>query len=219
MTQQRLTIAIQKKGRLNNQSLELLARCGLQPQLRPNALVCQCKNLPIDLLLVRSCDIPTLVANGSCDLGIVGQNTLQEKQNNMPVLQPLGFGRCRLSIATLKGSGYQNAQDLAGKRIATSYTSLLQSYLQQRKIDASILPLSGSVEIAPRLAMADAICDLVATGQTLADNDLQEIITLMRSEAVLIQTPSSLPKEKEETIALLLRRMDTALNSTAARMN
>lgn len=214
MQKRRLKIALQKKGRLNNDSLDLLRRCGLKINLKNNALLCHIQNLPIDLLFVRDDDIPTLVSEGICDIGIVGNNVLQEKQYaDLNSIKTLGFGQCRLSIAVPNDTTFNDVSNLANKRIATSYPNLLKAYLNKNKINASVIILAGSVEIAPRLNIADAICDLVSTGQTLEENNLRETRTIFKSEAVLIKSSEVLDSERSSILDLLQRRIDGVLQA------
>ena len=215
MQPERLKIAIQKKGRLNDASLDLLARCGIKCHVTKNSLIARAENMPIDILFVRDDDIPTMVMDDVCDLGIVGENTLLEKElsqkNNgassqYDLIMNLGFGKCRLSIAIPEESNIERVTELDNLRLATSYTCLLQQYLTENSIKAKVLELAGSVEIAPKLGMADAICDLVSTGRTLEENNLKEMITILNSQAVLIQSQVELSDEKKEIIELLCRR-------------
>ncbi|OJY46417.1 MAG: ATP phosphoribosyltransferase [Legionella sp. 40-6] len=207
----RLRLALQKKGRLAEESLTLLQQCGLKFRIKPNALITHIENFPIDLLFVRDDDIPTLVLDGLCDGGIVGQNMLYESSlaqpplNDWEVIAPLAKCTCRLSIAVNDTFYYKDISDLSGKRIATSYPNLLQQYLQAKQIKSEILTLSGSVEVAPRMGMADAICDLVSTGQTLEENQLKEVQTIMHSEAVLIKNKNT--HSFPELFTLLARRI------------
>jgi len=210
----RLRIAVQKKGRLNTESMVLLERCGLKLHANKDSLYCHCENLAIDLLFVRDDDIPGLVRNNLCDVGIVGENVLLEQQlqnthqAHSIIEQNLGFGRCRLSIAFPAEKNYQSIADLQGLRIASSYPHLLADFLKKQTIAAEITTISGSVEIAPRLDMADAICDLVSTGRTLEENNLVEVLCVMQSQAVLIRAPQALAAEKMATLDLLLRRIN-----------
>lgn len=221
----RLRIAIQKKGRLNNESLDLLNRCGLKMRATPNALFCHVENQPIDILFVRDDDIPTLVIDEVCDLGIVGQNVLFEKASgdagfshaSVDTIKKLGFGRCRLSIAIPKEKTFSDPTSLADLRIATSYPQLLADYLLKNKLNSTIMTLSGSVEIAPRLDMADAICDLVSTGRTLEENNLKEVDQVIHSEAVLIKSKQSLDTEKEMTCDFLLRRIHSVIKAQESK--
>ncbi len=208
----RLRFALQKKGRLSDESISLLQRCGLKFRIKPNALLTHVDNFPIDLLFVRDDDIPTLVFDGLCDGGIVGENVLLEASLAQPSktynqLLALGSCTCRLSIAAPESFDYQGPGSLDGKRIATSYPYLLKQYLDERKICAQSLILSGSVEVAPRMGMADVICDLVSSGQTLEDNKLYEVDTVLQSQAVFIQTQKKFTSEEQDLFDMLARRI------------
>ncbi|MEP6484964.1 MAG: ATP phosphoribosyltransferase, partial [Rudaea sp.] len=213
----RLRVAIQKSGRLSEASQDLLARCGLKFRQSRDKLFCFGESLAIDLLLVRDDDIPGLIAQGVCDLGIVGRNVQSEQMLAAKAsavamaateLRSLGFGRCRLSIALPHDTAYESASDLTGLRIATTYPALLGDWLRAQHVDAEIVVLSGSVEIAPRLGTADAICDLVSSGATLIANQLREVAHVLESEAVLIGPDLAPPDERGELRELLLRRVD-----------
>jgi ATP phosphoribosyltransferase len=213
-TKQRLRIAIQKNGRLNTDSLELLAKCGLKIKPSKNSLLCHVEKFPIDFLFVRDDDIPTLVMDGVCDLGIVGENVLFEQINqNFNMIKKLGFGKCRLSIAVPEDKNFTGPESLNNMRIATSYPNLLKKYIKQNNITAEILVISGSVEIAPGLNMADAICDLVSSGRTLEENKLKEVDCIIQSQAVLIQTQKELSPEKLLSSELLLNRIESVLKA------
>jgi len=203
----RLRIAVQKSGRLAEASQDLLARCGLKFRQSRDKLFCFGESLAIDLLLVRDDDIPGLIAQGVCDLGVVGRNVLRE-QTGAIELRTLGFGRCRLSIALPNDAAYASPSDLRGLRIATTYPQLLGAWLREQKIEAQIVVLSGSVEIAPRLGTADAICDLVSSGATLAANQLREVATVIESEAVIAGPANPPLDERAELRELLMRRVD-----------
>jgi len=209
----RIKIAIQKSGRLHDESLQLLVRCGLTIRYSKDSLFCQCENLPIDLLLVRDDDIPTLVQDDVCDLGIVGENVLQEKlslqESDVHVLKKLNYGFCRLAIAVPKETNDQVMSFLNGKRIATSYPNILQRYLSENKMNATIIYLSGSVEVAPRMGVAEAICDLVSTGQTLSANNLKPVADVLNSQAVLICKNNAV--KASHIVELLLRRLEGVL--------
>ncbi|WP_430390431.1 ATP phosphoribosyltransferase [Dyella sp. 20L07] len=221
----RLRIAMQKSGRLTEPALELLNRCGLTFRQSRDKLFCFGEGEPVDLLLVRDDDIPGLIAQGVCDLGIVGRNVLSEFQftagRDAPELaewRPLGFGRCRLSIAVPQELDYREASQLQGQRIATSYPGLLGEWLRARGIEAGVVTLAGSVEIAPRLGTADAICDLVQSGGTLVANQLREAEVLLESEAVLAG-PQVLPSdERGDMIDLLLKRLDGVIQVRESRL-
>lgn len=208
----RLRLAIQKKGRLFKDSVALLKRCGLKFCINENSLLVPVENFPIDLLLVRDDDIPTLVFDRVCDGGIVGDNVLIEQSLAKPTkryqrLMELELCRCRLSIAVPEGFEFQNAGSLEGKTIATSYPLLLQRYLDDNRVNARTLTIAGSVEIIPKLNMADAICDLVSSGRTLADNNLQEAEKIFESQAIFIRADKTLTQEQDEIFELLLSRI------------
>ncbi|WP_266182559.1 ATP phosphoribosyltransferase [Dyella humicola] len=221
----RLRIAMQKSGRLTEPALDLLNRCGLTFRQSRDKLFCFGEGEPVDLLLVRDDDIPGLIAQGVCDLGIVGRNVLGEYQltagREGPALsewRPLGFGRCRLSIAVPQELDYHDAAQLNGQRIATSYPGLLGEWLRTRGVQAGVVTLAGSVEIAPRLGTADAICDLVQSGGTLVANQLREAEVLLESEAVLAG-PQTLPAdERGDLIELLLKRLDGVIQVRESRL-
>lgn len=221
----RLRIAMQKSGRLTEPALDLLNRCGLSFRQSRDKLFCFGEGEPVDLLLVRDDDIPALIAQGVCDLGIVGRNVLGEFQltagRDIEPLQewrPLGFGRCRLSIAVPQEFDYQSPQHLAGRRIATSYPGLLGAWLGRHGVAAGVVTLAGSVEIAPKLGTADAICDLVQSGGTLVANQLRETEVLLESEAVLAG-PVTLPvDERGDMIELLLKRLDGVIQVRESRL-
>jgi ATP phosphoribosyltransferase len=188
----RIKIAVQKSGRLADNSLELLKRCGLNISRGKDQLICYGENMPVDVLLVRDDDIPALVADGTCELGIVGRNVLLEKTaarggaEAVSTVCDLDFGHCRLALAVPKGTAYEGVESLRGKRIATSYPGILDTWLSERSVAADVVVFAGAVEIAPQLGRADLICDLVSTGSTLAANDLVEVESVLESHAVVI---------------------------------
>ena len=217
MDELRVKVAVQKAGRLADPSVDLLVRCGLKLSRGKDQLVGYGENLPLDVLFVRDDDIPDLVQQDVCDLGLVGLNVLEEKRLELSArghparfqcVRTLDFGRCRLALAIPQGSAWDGTRSLRGRRIATTYPLLLAQYLRERDIDAEIVTLSGAVEIAPRLGRADLICDLVATGSTLQANHLREVETVLESHAVLIRTPLDLPAAKHEWVQRLLMRVD-----------
>ena len=219
-SEQRIKIAVQNNGRLTAHSLDLLERCGLRFRQSKDQLFCYGENLPIDILLVRDDDIPGLVHDDVCDLGIVGLNVVAEKRLEFSYagkdalyrqVFDVDFGHCRLSLAAPQAVQYRGPEDLRNKRIATSYTNLLRNYLDTRQIAAEIVYFSGAVEIAPQLGKADFICDLVSTGATLTANSLRELETLLDSEAVIIQTLKPLAAAKQALIDKLLKRLDGVL--------
>lgn len=214
----RIRIALQKSGRLAEDSLNLLKSCGLHIARGKDQLLCRVKELPIDALLVRDDDIPQFVSSGICDLGIVGENVFAEKKNGTAdfaavILERLGFSQCRLVLAVPDSGSIDRVDDLAQTTIATSYPHLLDAYLAKQGIKATALEMSGSVEVAPRLKIADAICDIVASGATLAANGLRELATVLNSEALLIRPKASLTPEKDAIVQRLLTRMRGALRA------
>lgn len=182
----KLRIAVQKSGRLHEDSMALLKECGISLLKSNRKLKTEAANFPLEVFFLRDDDIPQYVAEGVADIGIVGENVLLETKADVSIAERLGFGKCRLSIAVPRGSGITAMEDLAGKRIATTYANVLGNYLQEKGIHAEIHEISGSVEIAPNIGLAEAICDIVSTGSTLVANGLQEMQVIMRSEAVLI---------------------------------
>lgn len=217
MASDRTRIALQKSGRMADDSLNLLKSCGLHIDRSRDQLFCRIKELPIDLLLVRDDDIPGFVSNGICDLGIVGENVFSEARASADgalaarVLERLGFSLCRLSIAAPDGGVIRTVSDLTAATIATSYPHLLQGFLAANGISAKTLVMTGSVEVAPRLRIADAICDIVSSGATLAANGLRELAVVLRSEALLVRSAQEFSAEKEQTTHRLLERMRGAL--------
>jgi len=212
----RLRIAIQKSGRLTDNSLDLLARCGLRFSRARDQLVCFGENLPLDILLVRDDDIPGLVQEDACELGIVGQNVIAERRLTLAgngyapfqELMALDFGRCRLAIAVPDDADYRGFESIRGRRIATSYPGVLGRWLAERGLEAEIVTQNGAVEIAPRLGRADMICDLVSTGATLAANGLREVEPVLESRAAVIRTPVPVAPEKAEWLGRLLQRIE-----------
>ena len=213
----RLKIAVQKSGRLTDHCLDLLVRCGLKYSRGKDQLLCFGENMPLDVLLVRDDDIPDLVREDVCDLGIVGGNVLEEKKLGFQsagieplfeVLQPLDYGRCRLAIAVPDDFAWQGPASLQGLRVATTYPHLTRRYLAEHGVQAEVVTLSGAVEIAPRLGRAEAICDLVSTGGTLRANHLREVASVYESQAMLIRTPVPLLPAKEAWLQRILKRID-----------
>ncbi|MGM0586953.1 MAG: ATP phosphoribosyltransferase [Bacteroidota bacterium] len=203
-----LRIAVQKSGRLTDNTLELLEGVGLKFDNYKRSLVVKCRNFDVELLLIRDDDIPEYVQDGVCDLGFVGANVTAEREADVTVLRDLDYGICRLSIAAPKNGDISEVSDLEGKTIATSYPVLTKKYLAEQGITAKTVYLSGAVEIAPRLEVADAICDLVSTGNTLKANGLTELESIFDSETQLIRTNRELSEKKEELISKLMLRMD-----------
>jgi ATP phosphoribosyltransferase len=213
----RLKLAVQKSGRLTDPSLDLLTRCGLKLSRGKDQLMGFGENMPLDVLFVRDDDIPDLVQEDVCDLGLVGLNVLEEKRLELAArgatarfqaLRSLDYGRCRLSLAVPNEARYDGPQSLQGCRIATTYPYLLGEFLRKQNVQAEIVTLSGAVEIAPRLGRADLICDLVSSGSTLQANHLREVQTVLASHAVLIRTPMPLPAVKDEWVERLMMRIE-----------
>jgi ATP phosphoribosyltransferase len=184
-----LRIAIQKSGRLQEESLHLLKESGLHFNNGKEQLKTQADNFPVELLFLRDDDIPQYIEDHVADAGIIGENVFEEKKKRNELIQRLDFARCRLSIAIPRSEDYPNASWLQGKNIATSYPNVVRQFLSRNNISAGIHEISGSVEIAPGIGLADAICDIVSTGSTLLSNGLKEVETVMTSEAVLIANP------------------------------
>ncbi len=203
----KLKIAIQKSGRLSESSLKLLKECGIEFDNGLNKLKAEARNFPLEVFFLRDDDIPKYVEDGVADIGIVGENVLLEKNKDVKPVERLGFGKCRLSIAIPKDKKYKSLKDLEGLRIATSYSTILAKYLKKNKITAEIHEISGSVEIAPGIGLADAICDLVSSGSTLFTNGLKEVEVILKSEAALIAT-KNLSEEKLNILEKLLFRIN-----------
>ena len=213
-----LKLAVQKKGRLTEKSLLLLRNCGLDIEDYSERLIITTRNFELDLLFLRDDDIPEYVQDGVADIGIVGEDVVKEKRANVDLIRKLGFGRCRLSLAIPENKNINTLGELNGQRIATSFPNLLRDYLEQNKINAKVVEISGSVEIAPSLGVADLICDLVSTGNTLKLNKLKKSFDVFSAEAVLIGTGSlSSDPEKQATLQDLLVRIDSALNARSSK--
>lgn len=223
MTEQRLRLALQKKGRLADDSYALLKKCGLRFAIRGGGLLARVKNMPIDLLLVRDDDIPSFVASGAADIGIVGENVLVEEQLSAKtpldatITMRLGFSRCKLCLAASDKSGITTAEQLKGTVIATTYPGVLEQYLAEKKINATMVEMKGAVELAPSIGIAESICDLVSSGATLEANGLTAFETILKSEAVLISSEREMPAEKTQTFEKLKSRIDGVLKSTETK--
>ncbi|MBC7537006.1 MAG: ATP phosphoribosyltransferase [Ferruginibacter sp.] len=216
-----LKIAIQKSGRLYEDSIKLLKECGIQLSNGNKQLKTIADNFPLEIYFLRDDDIPQYVFDGVADIGIAGENVLLEKAKDLELDYRLGFGKCRLSIAVPKTTAYFTANDLQGLKIATSYPVLLQQYLSEKNINAEIHEISGSVEIAPGIGLADAICDLVSSGSTLFTNGLKEVEVILRSEAILAVN-KDLSAEKKILLEKLLLRINAvkqAKNNKYIMMN
>jgi ATP phosphoribosyltransferase len=203
-----LRIAIQKSGRLQEGSLELLKESGLSFSNGKDQLKTQARNFPVEVLFLRDDDIPQYVEDKVADVGIVGENVLVEKQKKNELIKRLDFAKCRLCIAVPRTETYTGVQYLQGKNIATSYPTIVKNFLKKNNVEAGIHEISGSVEIAPGIGLADAICDIVSTGSTLLSNGLKEVEVVMQSEAVIIASPD-LEKEKRAILNKLLFRIES----------
>jgi ATP phosphoribosyltransferase len=206
-----LRIAIQKSGRLQEGSLALLKDCGLSINNSRDQLKATARNFPVEILFLRDDDIPQYLEDHVADVGIVGENVLIEKRKNTVLVTKLDFAKCRLAIAVPRGENYTGVEWLAGKNIATSYPVIVRQYLKDHGVQAGIHEISGSVEIAPGIGLADAICDIVSTGSTLLNNGLKEVALVLQSEAVLASSPKLAP-EKQNILDQLLFRI-AAVNS------
>ena len=202
----KLKIAIQKSGRLNEDSLKLLKNCGISIQNGKDQLKVTADNFPLEILYLRNSDIPQYLEDGTVDIGIIGENLLIEKQKKIEIVERLGFSKCRVSLAVPKDVVSNDINYFEGKKIATSYPFTLQSFLDKNNVKADIHTISGSVEIAPNIGLADGICDIVSSGNTLFKNGLRETQVILKSEAVLVKS-AKLSSELEEILARLLFRI------------
>ena len=202
-----LRIAVQSKGRLFEDTMALLAESGIKVSSSKRTLLVQSSNFPVEILYLRDDDIPQSVASGVADLGIVGQNEFEERAEDSEVVRPLGFSKCRLSLAVPKGCGYYGLKWFEGKKIATSYPNILRRFMQESHIAADIHVITGSVEISPGIGLADAIFDIVSSGSTLVSNNLVEVETVMQSEALLIAN-RNLDAEQRAILDELLFRIE-----------
>ena len=202
-----LRIAVQSKGRLFEDTMALLAEAGIKVSSSKRTLLVQSSNFPIEVLYLRDDDIPQSVASGVADLGIVGQNEYEERAEDAEVVRPLGFSKCRLSLAVPKGCGYYGLKWFEGKKIATSYPNILRRFLEEKRLVAGVHVITGSVEISPGIGLADAIFDIVSSGSTLVSNNLVEVETVMQSEAILIAN-RNLDDEKRAVLDELLFRIE-----------
>ncbi len=210
---ERLKIAIQKSGRLNEDSLKILKECGISVSNGLDQLRATVSNFPMEILYLRNSDIPQYLIDGVVDIAIIGENLLVEKdQGNIAILERLSFSKCRVCLAVPKAFDYNSIEDLDGKKIATSYPNTLSLYLKEKGIQAELHQISGSVEIAPNIGLADAICDIVSSGSTLFKNNLKEVEVIANSEAVLAVSPS-ISKTNQETLGKLRFRLQSVLKA------
>lgn len=209
---EKLKIAIQKSGRLHDDSMKLLKECGIEISNGVNKLKTEASNFALEVYFLRDDDIPQYVEDGVADIGFVGENVVYEKNKKVEVVEQLGYGKCRLSIAVSRSEVYDGVSYLEGKRIATTYPVLVQKFMDEKGINAEIHEISGSVEIAPGIGLAHAICDLVSSGSTLFMNGLKEVETILSSQAVLIKNPN-LSNDKQQLIHKLLFRIKAVKKS------
>jgi ATP phosphoribosyltransferase len=211
-----IRIAIQKSGRLNTDSLALLKSCGISIDNGKDQLKAAARNFPMEVFFLRNGDIPQYLRDGVVDLAIVGSNLLVEKGTDLEIIETLGFSKCKVSIAVPKETSFSSVQDLADKKIATSYPNTVNQFLKQKGIEADIHVISGSVEIAPNIGLSDAICDIVSSGSTLFKNNLKEVIEILKSEAVLVQAPN-LNTEQNKLTTKLQFRIQSVLRAKHSR--
>jgi len=211
-----IRIAIQKSGRLNTESLALLKSCGIAIDNGKDQLKAAARNFPVEVFFLRNGDIPQYLRDGVVDLAILGSNTLVEKGTDLEVIEKLGFSKCRVSIALPKGSTYTGVKDLAGKKIATSYPNTVKQFLKEQQIEADLHIINGSVEIAPNIGLADAICDIVSSGSTLFKNNLTEVVKILDSEAVLVQG-AKLTQEQKDIIETIRFRIQAVLRAKKSK--
>ena len=212
----KLKIAIQKSGRLNEDSLKILKECGISISNGLDQLKATVPNFPMEIMYLRNSDIPQYLKDGVVDIAIIGENVLIEKGDSISILEKLNFSKCKVSIAAPKNFEYKSIKNLEGKKIATSYPNTLNAYLKDKGVTADLHQISGSVEIAPNIGLADAICDIVSSGSTLFKNNLKEVEVMFQSEAVLAVSPL-LSKNKEETLNKLRFRIQSVLKARKYR--
>lgn len=211
-----IRLALQKSGRLNQDSLKLLKDCGISIDNGKDQLKASAHNFPMEVFFLRNGDIPKYIRDGVVDLAIVGENLLMEKGMDLNVIERLGFSKCRVSIAFPKGVEFMGVQDLQGKRIATSYPNTVKIFLEKNNIKADLHIINGSVEIAPNIGLADAICDIVSSGSTLFKNNLKEVVEISTSQAVLVQG-NSLTNDQREIINKLRFRVQSVLRAKKSK--
>jgi ATP phosphoribosyltransferase len=216
MSTEKLRIAIQKAGRLNEDSLKILKDAGISIDNGKEQLKATSSNFPLEVLYLRNGDIPQYLRDGVVDIAFLGENVLEEKGHDIFQSQKLGFSKCRVSIAVPKSTKYNGIEDLEGKRIATSYPNTLNSFLKKKGIKADLHIINGSVEIAPNIGLADAICDIVSSGNTLFKNNLKEVEVMMNSEAVLAVAPN-ISESKKEILNKLEFRLKSVLNARTSK--
>tara|TARA_S200000501_G_scaffold108412_1_gene101802 strand:- start:113 stop:964 length:852 start_codon:yes stop_codon:yes gene_type:complete len=211
-----IKIGIQKSGRLNKESIDLLKKCGISIDNFNDQLKVSASNFPMDVFFLRNGDIPQYLRDGVIDMAIIGENLIYEKGNDIKIIEKLGFSKCRVSIAVPNDFKYNNIKDLEGMKIATSYPNTINKFLKKNQISAELHIINGSVEIAPNIGLSNAICDIVSSGSTLFKNNLKEVVKIINSEAVLVQT-SNLSDEKKLIIEKLIFRIKSVLKAKKSK--
>jgi len=212
----KIRIAVQKSGRLNQESLSLLKSCGVAIENGKDQLKASARNFPLEVFYLRNGDIPQYLRDGVVDIAILGENTLIEKGTDLPIVERLGFSKCKVSLAIPKGDDYNGVEDFEGKKIATSYPNTVTNYLAEKGISADLHIINGSVEIAPNIGLADAICDIVSSGSTLFKNNLKEVEVMLTSEAVLTVSPK-ISSEAQEILNKLQFRIQSVLRGQRSK--
>lgn len=212
----KIRIAIQKSGRLNEDSLEILKNCGIAIDNGKDQLKASARNFPLEVFYLRNGDIPQYLRDGVVDIAIIGENVLIEKGEDIAIATKLGFSKCKVSLAIPKGAKFQSVQDLEGKRIATSYPNTVKRYLAEKGVHAELHIINGSVEIAPNIGLADAICDIVSSGSTLFKNNLKEVEVMLTSEAVLAVSPA-ITEERRQILDKLQFRIQSVLKARESK--
>ena len=211
-----IRLAVQKSGRLNEDSLRLIKDCGISIDNGKDQLKAAARNFPMEVFFLRNGDIPQYLRDGVVDLAILGENLLAEKGTDLEVIEPLGFSKCRISIAVPKGTAFKGIQDLEGKRIATSYPNTVKTFLKENKLKADLHIINGSVEIAPNIGLADAVCDIVSSGSTLFKNNLKEVVQIAKSQAVLVASPK-ISSDNRAILKTLQFRIQSVLRAKTSK--
>jgi len=211
-----IRLAVQKSGRLNEDSLRLIKDCGISIDNGKDQLKAAARNFPMEVFFLRNGDIPQYLRDGVVDLAILGENLLAEKGTDLEVIEPLGFSKCRVSIAVPKGTAFKGIQDLEGKRIATSYPNTVNTFLKENKLKADLHIINGSVEIAPNIGLADAVCDIVSSGSTLFKNNLKEVVQIAKSQAVLVASPK-ISSDNRAILKTLQFRIQSVLRAKTSK--
>ena len=211
-----IRLAVQKSGRLNEDSLRLIKDCGISIDNGKDQLKAAARNFPMEVFFLRNGDIPQYLRDGVVDLAILGENLLAEKGTDIEVIEPLGFSKCRVSIAVPKGTAFKGIQDLEGKRIATSYPNTVKTFLNENKLKADLHIINGSVEIAPNIGLADAVCDIVSSGSTLFKNNLKEVVQIAKSQAVLVASPK-ISSDNRAILKTLQFRIQSVLRAKTSK--